>query len=171
MPHPYCSASHGRPVRTAKLILPLFVLLGGMPAFAVAQTTSPAPKMTQPTNTIPEPSPLLRDQTRAMTESCRTWLPTTFPAMRQGEKGIPPSVQFSSETRHQRDLCTMAIQPDRVETSLLILTIGTGWGLLLTLAVLGYVFYRANNWLTGIIKNKYALLREKISLYRNRNDR
>lgn len=62
MPYPYCSASHGRPVRTAKLILPLFVLLGGIPAFAVAQTTSPAPKITQPTNTIPEPSPLLRGQ-------------------------------------------------------------------------------------------------------------
>lgn len=65
----------------------------------------------------------------------------------------------------------MAIEPDRVETSLLILTIGAGWGLLLTLAVLGYIFYRANYWLTGIIKKKYALLREQISLYRKRNDR
>ena len=169
MPYHYCSASHGSPVRTAKLILPLFVLLGGMPAFAVAETTSPDPKMTQPANTIPEPSPLLRDQTRAMTESCRAWLPTTLPAMREGEKGLPPSVQLSSETRHQRDLCAMAIEPDQVERSLLILTMGTAWGLLLTLAVLGYVLYRANYWLTGIVKNKYAFLKEQISFYRNRN--
>ena len=169
MPYHYCSASHGSPVRTAKLILPLFVLLGGMPAFAVAETTSPDPKMTQPANTIPEPSPLLRDQTRAMTESCRVWLPTTLPAMREGEKGLPPSVQLSSKTRHQRDLCAMAIEPDQVERSLLILTMGTAWGLLLTLAVLGYVLYRANYWLTGIVKNKYAFLKEQISFYRNRN--
>ena len=118
MPHPYCSTSHGRPVCTAKHILPLFVLLGGMPAFAAAETASPAPKTTQPASTIPEPSPLLRDQTRAMTESCRAWLPTTLPAMREGEKGLPPSVQLSSETRHQRDLCAMAIEPDQVERSL-----------------------------------------------------
>lgn len=170
MPHPYCSTSHGRPVRTAKLILPLFVLLGGMPAFAAAETASPDPKTTQPASTIPEPSPLLRDQTRAMTESCRAWLPTTLPAMRQGEKGLPPSVQLSSETRHQRDLCAMAIEPDQVERSLLILTMGTAWGLLLTLAVLGYVLYRANYWLTGIVKNKYAFLKEQISFYRNRNN-
>ncbi|KGB24184.1 hypothetical protein AtDm6_1329 [Acetobacter tropicalis] len=32
--------------------------------------------------------------------------------MRQGEKGLPLAVQLSSETRHQRDLCTMAIEPD-----------------------------------------------------------
>lgn len=169
MPHPYCSISHGRPVCTAKHILPLFVLLGGMPAFAAAETASPAPKMTQPASTIPEPSPLLRDQTRAMTESCRAWLPTTLPAMREGEKGLPPSVQLSSETRHQRDLCAMAIEPDQVERSLLLLTMGAAWGLLLTLAVLGYVLYRANNWLTGIVKNKYAFLKEQISFYRNRN--
>ena len=168
MPHPYCSISHGRPVCTAKHILPLFVLLGGMPAFAAAETASPDPKTTQPASTIPEPSPLLRDQTRAMTESCRAWLPT-LPAMRQGEKGLPPSVQLSSETRHQRDLCAMAIEPDQVERSLLILTMGTAWGLLLTLAVLGYVLYRANYWLTGIVKNKYAFLKEQISFYRNRN--
>ncbi|MFP2873438.1 hypothetical protein ACLEIY_14585 [Acetobacter tropicalis] len=169
MPHPYCSTSHGRPVCTAKHILPLFVLLGGMPAFAAAETASPAPKTTQPASTIPEPSPLLRDQTRAMTESCRAWLPTTLPAMREGEKGLPPSVQLSSETRHQRDLCAMAIEPDQVERSLLLLTMGAAWGLLLTLAVLGYVLYRANNWLTGIVKNKYAFLKEQISFYRNRN--
>ena len=170
MPHPYCSISHGRPVCTAKHILPLFVLLGGMPAFAAAETASPDPKTTQPASTIPEPSPLLRDQTRAMTESCRAWLPTTLPAMREGEKGLPPSVQLSIETRHQRDLCTMAIEPDRVETSLLILTMGAAWGLLLTLAVLGYVLYRANYWLTGIVKKKYAFLKEQISFYRNRNN-
>ncbi|MEW9299358.1 hypothetical protein AB2M16_13470 [Acetobacter oryzifermentans] len=169
MPHPYCSISHGRPVCTAKHILPLFVLLGGMPAFAAAETASPDPKTTQPASTIPEPSPLLRDQTRAMTESCRAWLPTTLPAMREGEKGLPPSVQLSSETRHQRDLCAMAIEPDQVERSLLLLTMGAAWGLLLTLAVLGYVLYRANNWLTGIVKNKYAFLKEQISFYRNRN--
>ncbi|MCP1271431.1 MULTISPECIES: hypothetical protein [Acetobacter] len=169
MPHPYCSTSHGRPVCTAKHILPLFVLLGGMPAFAAAETASPDPKTTQPASTIPEPSPLLRDQTRAMTESCRAWLPTTLPAMREGEKGLPPSVQLSSETRHQRDLCAMAIEPDQVERSLLLLTMGAAWGLLLTLAVLGYVLYRANNWLTGIVKNKYAFLKEQISFYRNRN--
>ncbi|MGV4858335.1 hypothetical protein [Acetobacter senegalensis] len=169
MPHPYCSISHGRPVYTAKHILPLFVLLGGMPAFAAAETASPDPKTTQPASTIPEPSPLLRDQTRAMTESCRAWLPTTLPAMREGEKGLPPSVQLSSETRHQRDLCAMAIEPDQVERSLLLLTMGAAWGLLLTLAVLGYVLYRANNWLTGIVKNKYAFLKEQISFYRNRN--
>lgn len=169
MPHPYCSTSHGRPVCTAKHILPLFVLLGGMPAFAAAETASPDPKTTQPASTIPEPSPLLRDQTRAMTESCRAWLPTTLPAMREGEKGLPPSVQLSSETRHQRDLCAMAIEPDQVERSLLLLTLGAAWGLLLTLAVLGYVLYRANNWLTGIVKNKYAFLKEQISFYRNRN--
>ena len=131
MPHPYCSISHGRPVCTAKHILPLFVLLGGMPAFAAAETASPDPKTTQPASTIPEPSPLLRDQTRAMTESCRAWLPTTLPAMREGEKGLPPSVQLSSETRHQRDLCAMAIEPDQVERSLLLLTMGAAWGLLL----------------------------------------
>lgn len=169
MPHPYCSTSHGRPVCTAKHILPLFVLLGGMPAFAAAETASPDPKTTQPASTIPEPSPLLRDQTRAMTESCRAWLPSTLPAMREGEKGLPPSVQLSSETRHQRDLCAMAIEPDQVERSLLLLTMGAAWGLLLTLAVLGYVLYRANNWLTGIVKNKYAFLKEQISFYRNRN--
>ena len=169
MPHPYCSTSHGRPVCTAKHILPLFVLLGGMPAFAAAETASPDPKTTQPASTIPEPSPLLRDQTRAMTESCRAWLPTTLPAMREGEKGLPPSVQLSSETRHQRDLCAMAIEPDQVERSLLLLTMGAAWGLLLTLAVLGYVLYRANNWLTGIVKTKYAFLKEQISFYRNRN--
>ena len=169
MPHPYCSISHGRPVCTAKHILPLFVLLGGMPAFAAAETASPDPKTTQPASTIPEPSPLLRDQTRAMTESCRAWLPTTLPAMREGEKGLPPSVQLSSETRHQRDLCAMAIEPDQVERSLLLLTMGAAWGLLLTLAVLGYVLYRANYWLTGIVKNKYAFLKEQISFYRNRN--
>lgn len=169
MPHPYCSISHGRPVCTAKHILPLFVLLGGMPAFAAAETASPDPKTTQPASTIPESSPLLRDQTRAMTESCRAWLPTTLPAMREGEKGLPPSVQLSSETRHQRDLCAMAIEPDQVERSLLLLTMGAAWGLLLTLAVLGYVLYRANNWLTGIVKNKYAFLKEQISFYRNRN--
>lgn len=169
MPHPYCSISHGRPVCTAKHILPLFVLLGGMPAFAAAETASPDPKTTQPASTIPEPSPLLRDQTRAMTESCRAWLPTTLPAMREGEKGLPPSVQLSSETRHQRDLCAMAIEPDQVERSLLLLTMGAAWGLLLTLAVLGYVLYRANNWLTGIVKNKYAFLKKQISFYRNRN--
>lgn len=169
MPHPYCSTSHGRPVCTAKHILPLFVLLGGMPAFAAAETASPDPKTTQPASTIPEPSPLLRDQTRAMTESCRARLPTTLPAMREGEKGLPPSVQLSSETRHQRDLCAMAIEPDQVERSLLLLTMGAAWGLLLTLAVLGYVLYRANNWLTGIVKNKYAFLKEQISFYRNRN--
>lgn len=169
MPHPYCSISHSRPVCTAKHILPLFVLLGGMPAFAAAETASPDPKTTQPVSTIPEPSPLLRDQTRAMTESCRAWLPTTLPAMREGEKGLPPSVQLSSETRHQRDLCAMAIEPDQVERSLLLLTMGAAWGLLLTLAVLGYVLYRANNWLTGIVKNKYAFLKEQISFYRNRN--
>ena len=169
MPHPYCSISHGRPVCTAKHILPLFVLLGGMPAFAAAETASPDPKTTQPASTIPEPSPLLRDQTRAMTESCRAWLPTTLPAMREGEKGLPPSVQLSSETRHQLDLCAMAIEPDQVEKSFLLLTMGAAWGLLLTLAVLGYVLYRANNWLTGIVKNKYAFLKEQISFYRNRN--
>nr|WP_176703018.1 hypothetical protein [Acetobacter pasteurianus] len=89
--------------------------------------------------------------------------------MREGEKGLPPSVQLSSETRHQRDLCAMAIEPDQVERSLLLLTMGAAWGLLLTLAVLGYVLYRANNWLTGIVKNKYAFLKEQISFYRNRN--
>ncbi|WP_217890310.1 hypothetical protein, partial [Acetobacter senegalensis] len=49
--------------------------------------------------------------------------------------------------------------------------LGAAWGLLLTLAVLGYVLYRANYWLTGIVKNKYAFLRDKISSSRNRNDR
>lgn len=167
MHHPKNPESHHRCNISAKLALPLLVLLGVMPAVASAQTGSQEQEKPLSAPEILEPSQILRDQTRAMTETCRAWLPTIQPSQSDIKNDKMQSPLLSPETQYQRDLCQMALEPVPIEQSFMILTIGTTWGLVLTIAVIFYILYRANRWFTAFVKQKYHYLEEQISLFRN----